>query len=249
MFIMALFLGTATISMGQGLVILSPSNASNPVGTTHTVIATVTVNGTPVANQTVIFSIFSGPNSPWNDTSITNSSGQAAYTYVGDGGVGTDSIQAIVYIQGIGSFYSNIVTKEWVDSVAITEGFMKGKGSLFGVIHTFKLQCDKTQGPNNLEVNWNSNSFYLEELSSTKCYDDPSVEYNPKKMTFNVIEGSGTGIYNGIDGATVSWKFTDAGKSGKEDIGTIKIKDANGNLVLKVSGNLDKGKYEAINKK
>jgi len=67
-------------------------------------------------------------------------------------------------------------------------------------------------------------------------------------MTFNVIEGSGTGIYNGIDGATGILKFTDAGKSGKEDIGTIKIKDAMGISIESIWKSRQR-KYEAINKK
>lgn len=254
MLIVALFLGTATISMGQGLVTLSPSNASNPVGTTHTVIATVTINGTALDDQQVIFAIFSGPNSPYNNTSITNNSGQATYTYTSNGMTGTDKILAIVYVKDVGSFYSNIVTKTWIDSIPITEGFMKGKGSIFSggskkngteAKHEFELQCDSTKSPNNLIVKWDANKFVLGELNSIQCYDDLFIETNPKKAGFDVIEGSGTGTYNGIGGATIIWKFTDAGKSGKDDIGSIIIKDADGNAVLDIFGNLDKGKYEA----
>jgi hypothetical protein len=113
------------------------------------------------------------------------------------------------------------------------------------VKHGFELQCDKTKSPNNLEVNWDNNNFVLGELKSEQCYDDQSIDPKKPKATFDTIEGSGTGVYNGIDGATVSWKFTDAGKSAKDDIGSITITDVNGNVVLDIIGNLQKGNYQA----
>ena len=81
-------------------VTLTPATATNPVGTTHTVTATVTdQNGNLQANVQVGFKILSGPNagllgycSP--STCKTDSTGKVSWTYTSAGQTGTDSIQA-----------------------------------------------------------------------------------------------------------------------------------------------------------
>lgn len=255
MLITALLLGIVTISTGQIYdnvqIVLSPTNVLNRVGTNHTVTAIVTADGLPLAGLTVAFSIISGPNSRVNYTSITDSSGEATYTYTDIGGVGIDEIQAFVFQQGTGSVVSNIVTKEWITSA---KGFMTGVGSIFqgdninkyrkGVTHKFELQCDTIFGPNNLEVGWSGNKFHLEKLDSVYCYDNPSIGF-PSKAGFDTYKGSGTGRYNGVYGATASWKFTDGGKSGRGDRAEIFVTDVNGNIVLAVSGKLDRGNQQA----
>jgi hypothetical protein len=57
--------------------------------------------------------------------------------------------------------------------------------------------------------------------------------------------GSGVGPYNGQPGAKAEWTFTDAGEPGSKDSATITITDANGNVVLRVSGKLEKGNQQA----
>lgn len=129
------------------------------------------------------------------------------------------------------------------------KGFMTGGGSVFEqggtrVTHGFTLQCDKTENPNNLEINWNGNKFHLEELTKAICSDDRAIESNLPKAGFNTITGSGFGIYNGIEGVKASWEFTDAGEPGKDDTAKIVIIDGN-NTVLTVNGKLDKGNQQA----
>lgn len=270
MLIMALFLGIATVSMTQGQteisLTLSPLTASNPVGTTHTVIATATHNGVPLVGKLVVFSIFSGPNSPFNGTGMTDTSGQATFTYTDTGGEGIDKIQAMLTINEGGSdetIVSNIVKKEWV---FITDGFMTGEGNMFvkddtnvastailsslpfqRVTYRFKLHCDKTKGSNILEVNFgNGNRFHLEELESAKCYFDPTSDTYPPKAGFNTYEGSGTGMWIGHDQSdipddtdnTVLWGATLRldVEPGKKDIASIVIKDKNGITLLEMSG-------------
>jgi len=127
---------------------------------------------------------------------------------------------------------------------------MTGGGSvIYGdirVTHGFVLRCDPSQNSNNLEVNWDSgNRFHLESLTAVSCSDNPSILPNPPKAGFDTLQGSGTGRYNGVSGATAVWTFTDAGEPGDNDTATILIKDADGNTVLSVSGNLSGGNHQA----
>jgi hypothetical protein len=74
---------------------LDPPSATNPVGDEHTVTARVT-NATDDGQQdiTIFFTVIDGPNTDVNGTNATNSNGNATFTYDGNGGSGTDTIQA-----------------------------------------------------------------------------------------------------------------------------------------------------------
>lgn len=124
---------------------------------------------------------------------------------------------------------------------------MTGGGSALGsrVTHGFTLHCDPREEPNNLRVNWEGNRFNLERLDSAACSDDPAIEPNPPGADFDTYAGAGTGIYNGVSGATARWKFTDAGQPGRNDRAEIIIKDASGDIVLSVSGILETGNHQA----
>jgi 6-phosphogluconolactonase (cycloisomerase 2 family) len=88
---------------------LTPSTSSNPVGTSHTVTATAqTSGGALLASLTVSFSVISGPNNGASGGGITDTSGQATFTYTSNGVAGTDQIRA-----NIGTLQSNTVTKTW----------------------------------------------------------------------------------------------------------------------------------------
>jgi hypothetical protein len=130
-------------------------------------------------------------------------------------------------------------------------GRMTGGGSIINngirVTHGFELNCDVTQNPQNLEINWDGNRFHLEQLTSAFCSLDPSINSGHPAADFNTYTGSGTGSYNGVDGATVNFVFTDAGEPGTNDTAAYTIMDANGNTVLTASGNLDKGNQQAHN--
>ena len=77
---------------------LKPEYEINPVGTEHNVTATLEiVNGTltqPAVNEPIYFEVISGPNAGVNGTEMTDSSGNATFTYTGLGGPGNDTIQA-----------------------------------------------------------------------------------------------------------------------------------------------------------
>ncbi len=103
---------------GEGVTVLGPINlgppkATNDLGTTHTVCATISTNVTPRTNVAVTFTISSGPNSVTNYTTLTGSNGVACFTYTGNGGVGVDFITA-TYTNNGTVFSSPTVTKLWV---------------------------------------------------------------------------------------------------------------------------------------
>lgn len=92
---------------------LSPASATNIVGQTHTVTATLTdLLGNPQPSILVIFSIISGPNSPFNASGTTDASGQASFTYTGSGGVGQDKIKAC-FTDLAGKLKCDEATKDW----------------------------------------------------------------------------------------------------------------------------------------
>jgi hypothetical protein len=96
---------------------LAPTGTSDPVGSQHTVTATVTdSSGNPLPGTTVTFNVIAGPNSGTTGTGTTNAQGQASFTYTGSGGTGTDQIQASFVDATNQTQFSNIVTEDWTSS-------------------------------------------------------------------------------------------------------------------------------------
>ncbi len=92
---------------------LSPATATNPVGTSHTVTATVLDStGSPVAGVTVTFAIDSGPDSGMTGTGVTDATGQTTFTYTNNGTAGTDSISAS-FIDASGALEKATASKTW----------------------------------------------------------------------------------------------------------------------------------------
>jgi len=104
---------------GQGVsaigpIELGPPHATNDLGTTHTVCATISTNVSPRTNVLVTFTITSGPNAVTNFTTLTDSNGVACFTYTGTGGLGLDYLIA-KYTNNLGQVLSSgTVTKLWV---------------------------------------------------------------------------------------------------------------------------------------
>lgn len=131
--------------------------------------------------------------------------------------------------------------------VPVPDGRMTGGGSVFTasgdrVTHGFTLYCNVAQGPNRLQIDWGKNRFHLESLTSAFCYDDEDLASD---APFDTYVGAGAGRLNNQPGATVTWTFTDVGEPGVDDMATIEIKDAGNNVVLSVSGKLDRGNHQA----
>ncbi len=97
-----------------GPIELGPPAATNDLGTTHTVCATISTNVTPYAGVAVTFTIASGPNAVTNYTTLTDSNGVACFTYAGIGGLGLDYLTA-KYTNSLGTVLSSgTATKLWV---------------------------------------------------------------------------------------------------------------------------------------
>jgi uncharacterized repeat protein (TIGR01451 family) len=107
------------LARGEGLrfvrqIDLTPDSATNPVGTSHTVTATVREDGEPVVETEVEFLVLSGPNAGKSGSDFTDGAGQATFTYTDTGGPGTDSIQAFYFSGSETEEESNVVTKTWL---------------------------------------------------------------------------------------------------------------------------------------
>ena len=95
---------------------MTPETAINLVGDEHTVTATVTDGaGIPQSGITVFFEVIDGPNTGDSGSDITDSEAPfaATFTYTGDGGAGTDVIQACYEEQPGILVCSQSVTKTW----------------------------------------------------------------------------------------------------------------------------------------
>lgn len=98
--------------VGEGI-ILSPASATNPVGTYHTVTATVQNDaGAPIEATEVSFKIETGPHQGLTASANTDSNGEATFTYMGTD-EGTDTIVASFVDSNEKIVYSNTVTKTW----------------------------------------------------------------------------------------------------------------------------------------
>jgi uncharacterized repeat protein (TIGR01451 family) len=110
--------GTAAV-VGKGIV-LAPASATNPVGTPHTVTATVQdTNGNPISGVTVTFRVTSGPNMGLTGTGVTDAQGKATFTYT-SALTGTDTIVAS-FSDATQTYTSNEVTKTWTAAAGGTD--------------------------------------------------------------------------------------------------------------------------------
>lgn len=80
---------------------LAPPAANKTNGEQHTVTVTVTRDGAAAAGVSVDFNVTAGPNAGLVHNEVTDGAGQAAFTYTGAGGAGTDTIEVSGIIDGI----------------------------------------------------------------------------------------------------------------------------------------------------
>lgn len=107
---------TCLFGGGRSEITLTPADATNDVGTTHTVIANVSDRNGPIAGASVLFTV-TGAN-PTSGSSTTDASGNASFTYTGTF-AGDDSITACYDKNGNGTCEpdeptSAPVTKHWI---------------------------------------------------------------------------------------------------------------------------------------
>jgi uncharacterized repeat protein (TIGR01451 family) len=91
---------------------LTPEDDTNPVGTSHTLTASVTVDGSPEGGIVVTFTVEAGPNAGTTGTCTTDATGQCTFTYTSNGIPGTDIIRARAVVRGK-TQTSNAASKTW----------------------------------------------------------------------------------------------------------------------------------------
>ena len=85
------------------------------------------------------------------------------------------------------------------------------------------IHCDRLLS-NNLEVNWNGNSFHMtDHLTTVACTDDPNIDQNPPKAPLDTLVGTGAGRYNNVDGYTIEFTLVDGGEPGRRDQAALRI--------------------------
>lgn len=99
--------------IGQPTLILDPPSAGL-VGAQRTTTATFELAGVPQQGVRINFLITAGPNAGKSGSSLTDVNGQAGFTYTGDGGTGTDTIQATALDQTGTPLVSVQANREWI---------------------------------------------------------------------------------------------------------------------------------------
>jgi hypothetical protein len=160
-----------------GSITLDPADATNDLGTTHTVCATIATNVSPRSSVPVTFTIASGPNAVTNYTTLTDTNGTACFTYTGKGGLGTDYINAS-FTNSLGAVLSSgTVTKLWAGacvSLGCPELECLGEGTW---LYHFCV------------TNLNSDPLTAVSLS----YAPPGVFFAPAKLSLSPPLGTGQG--------------------------------------------------------
>jgi hypothetical protein len=112
-----ILLAGSSIVVVSGSISLTPTDATNPAGTSHTVTAHVTSGGSPLAGQVVTFTV-TGQNAGAVGTCVpvgcvTDGNGEVTFTYLDANGAGDDTIKAS-FTDAAGSLQSATVQKHWV---------------------------------------------------------------------------------------------------------------------------------------
>jgi hypothetical protein len=114
----AYFETSVPTSIADETLFLSPLTADRLLGTEHTVTARVedAATMTPIAGRNVTFTVTSGPNAGNTFRGATNIAGTVDFVYVGDGGIGTDTVQATMFDTAGNPVDSNTATVTWARS-------------------------------------------------------------------------------------------------------------------------------------
>jgi PKD repeat protein len=107
-------------AIGGGNVVISdiqlaPITGTKDVGTSHTVTATVKENNVATSGKTVTFTVISGPHAGVTGTDVTDSNGEATFSYTGTS-AGLDTIEASFVDSASNVQTSNRVTVDWIQS-------------------------------------------------------------------------------------------------------------------------------------
>ncbi len=198
-FFAAFIIQGATAIVGED-VLLTPVEAENPVGTEHTLTASVqNDNGDPLEDVDVDFEITSGPNAGTTSSATTNADGEAFFTYSSTE-TGTDVIVASFVGSEEETITSNEATKTWIDgddgeddNPPVCEGSLDGD-TFFGSVSDNETEDDT--GVFSVELSAESDNLEISVDEFTP--GDPVVGYSVSLIDAE-MDGSGTVV--GTDGA------------------------------------------------
>lgn len=205
---------------------LDPATATNPVGTPHTVTATVTnPDGSPRGGVTVSF-VVTGANAGATGTCaaascMTGDDGKVTFTYTGTA-VGDDTINAAITVDG--SRQTATAAKTWVE--APRTGRVEGKGS---------YATGKEWGRVSFKVDANAGGGSFSGRTGTGDTFE-ALTITGFSQSGNTASFGGDGKINGESGYTYSVTFVDNGFPGREDTIEIVIKDGGGAVVFDSGG-------------
>jgi hypothetical protein len=152
-------------------------------------------------------------------------------------GSGVTTSQVSIKVTDVDGADSAIASLVVTINAPTTQYWMISHGTLPGDIHiASSLSCMAGEGPKNLHVFIGAHKFRMEKLTSSTCFDDPTIDPGKPSAPFDTIQGTGTGRYDNVTGYTIAFKFADAGDPGVNDTAQIKITDPQGNVVLDVTG-------------
>jgi hypothetical protein len=237
--LLTFLIATPSVLRANNLQICKQSDASGPVSGTFsfTVTGISGVINVSVGNCVTLFNIGAG-----NFTVVEQAVSNTVVSSIVFTGAGT-LVSADLAARSATVTVIEVATPATLTFTnrSTVQGRFTGGGSIFTstgdrVTHGFELHCSTSDTPNNLEVNVGANNFHLDTLTSVTCSIDSAG--------VAIITGTGTGTYNNVAGATISFTFTDAGEPGTSDFASYLIKDSNGNTVLSASGNLNKGNQQ-----
>jgi hypothetical protein len=216
---------------GSGIVVeapnlaLDPATATNPVGTPHTVTATVTnPDNSPRGGVTVSF-VVTGVNAGATGvcapaTCITAANGKVTYTYTG-AAAGDDTINAKITVDG--STQTATAAKTWV--VAPT-GSVEGKGT---------YATGKEFGRVSFTVDANADGGTFEGKTGTGDHFK-ATSIVGFTQAGNTASFHGAGEVDKHGGYTYTVSFVDNGFPGRQDTVDVVIKDSGGAIVLSSHG-------------
>jgi hypothetical protein len=210
---------------------LDPETDTNPVGTPHTVTATVTnSDDTPRSGVTVSW-VVTGANAGATGTCapatcITGADGKVAYTYTGMA-AGDDTINAAITVDG--SRQTATAAKTWVD--APRTGSVSGKGS---------YATGKEWGRVQFAVEASAAGGSLEGLTGNG-FKFASTSVTGFTQAGNTASFGGGATVKGpktpeSSDYTYAVTFVDNGFPGREDTISIVVKDASGAVVFDSHG-------------
>jgi hypothetical protein len=197
----ATYIQEAFASSAGGVVVRTdPNFATNPVSTSHTIIAFVEdIQFRPIPNVTVYFTVEGSVNT--TGTCITNSSGYCSFTYSGPTQPGADLITAFADVNGNGqqdlTEFEDDATKAWVFSTppagSVTGGGQAGVEPASVITFGFNARNDPTVSGNCTVIDPSTDPRTI-----IKCSTVTNVTVIPSPTGGGTAHIDATGTINGI---------------------------------------------------